>query len=182
MERAEDIELVERFQGGDERAFNEIVNRYKKKIYFLTLRMVNNPQDAEDLSQEVFIRAYKGLAKFQRESALFTWLYRIAVNHCINFNRKKRWTRFFSLEELKVEKGSSEQNPEEIMAAGEIMEEIKRTVARLPQKQRIVFILRQYENMHHKEIAAILGRNVGTVKANYFQAVHRLRRELKSKI
>ncbi len=149
------------------------MERYKKTVYYLSYRMVHDHEDASDLSQETFLKAYQGLRKFKRQSSFHTWLYRITVNLCINFLRKKR-SRYY----VELEKTHSVEYPDVLhkLEMEELQERISDAVNELPEKQRIAVILRIYHGLSHKEISSILGCSVGTVKANYFHALRNLRK------
>jgi RNA polymerase sigma-70 factor (ECF subfamily) len=174
-----DLALVERFKSGEEGAFNEIVRTYQKKVYFLCLRMVGTHEDAADLSQETFVRAYGALRKFDGRSALYTWLYRIAMNLCLNQTRKPRSLSLDDEEAQEVPAPSGQGDPEEAFRRSQISQAIARAVEGLPPRQKAVFILRTSQGLSHEEIAQAIHRSVGAVKATYFQAVRKLRESLK---
>jgi RNA polymerase sigma-70 factor, ECF subfamily len=168
-----DFELIDRALGGQHGAFEELVNRYKKSVYHLAYRMVRDYEDAADLSQETFLKTYQGLRKFKRRSSFHTWLYRITVNLCINYLRKKGQRTFVELDH-----DYTVQAPEvlEKLAMDELQDVVSEAVGRLPERQRVAVILRIYHGLSHKEISEILGCSVGTVKANYFHAIRNLRK------
>ncbi len=170
-----DFELIDRVLNGSPLSFEELVNRYKKSVYYLTYRMVHDREDAADLSQETFLKAYQGLQKFKRRSSFHTWLYRITINLCINHLRKKK-----SRQCIQLERTSSVKHPEiiEQLELEELQELVSDAVNELPEKQRAAVILRIYHGLSHKEISDILGCSVGTVKANYFHAIRNLRKLL----
>ncbi len=170
-----DLALVERFKAGDEGAFNEIVRTYQKKIYFLCYRMIAAHEDAADLSQETFVRAYGALKKFDGRSGLYTWLYRIAMNLCLNQVKKPRGLSLDAAEAQEVEAPPGQASPEEALHRSQLNQAIARAVEALPPRQKAVFILRTNEGLSHEEIARSIGRSVGAVKATYFQAVRKLR-------
>jgi len=174
-----DFELIDRTLGGNGDAFEELVNRYKKSVYHLTYRMVHDYEDAADLSQETFLKVYQGLLKFKRKSSFHTWLYRIAVNLCINYLRKKGNRQFVELDNI-----HTVQQPEVLnkLEMEELQDVVSHAVSQLPEKQRVSVILRIYHGLSHKEISDILGCSVGTVKANYFHAIRNLRKTFKSTI
>ncbi len=174
-----DFELIDRSLGGNRVAFEELVNRYKKSVYHLTYRMVHDYEDAADLSQETFLKAYQGLQKFKRRSSFHTWLYRISVNLCINYLRKKGNRQFVELDNV-----HTVQYPEVLdkLAMEELQDVVSKAVGKLPEKQRVAVILRIYHGLSHKEISDILGCSVGTVKANYFHAIRNLRKTFTSAI
>lgn len=174
----DDAGLVRRFKQGDETAFDEIVVRYQKRIYTAALRLVSDHDTACDLSQEAFIRAYGALKDFRENSSVFTWLYRIVINLCINHRRSQKIRRFVSLDSLRDVLVAQGADPQQDAGDHELGRAIARAVDSLPERQRMVFILRQYDGLQHDEIAGILGRSVGAIKASYFQAVRKLRREL----
>ncbi len=172
-----DFELIDRVLNGNRRSFEELVNRYKKTVYFLTYRMVHDHEDAADLSQDTFLKAYQGLHQFKRESSFHTWLYRISVNLCINHLRKKKSRQYVELETT-----HSVGHPEVLdhLKLEEVQERIGNAVNKLPEKQRAAVILRIYHGLSHKEISDILGCSVGTVKANYFHAIRNLQKFIKT--
>ncbi|MEW6685503.1 MAG: sigma-70 family RNA polymerase sigma factor [Candidatus Edwardsbacteria bacterium] len=177
MREETDVELIHRFKNGEEKAFDELVKRHQKKIYFLILRIVRHPEDAADLAQETFIRAYRSLMKFKEKSEFYTWLHKIAVNLSLNFKRRK------PLEEsLNTIHEMNEDILEEEINHKRRQEMIRKAVEKLPVKQRAVFVMHYYEEMPHQEIAEVMGRTVGSVKANYFQAVQKLRKMLQKVI
>lgn len=172
-----DLELVQKFQAGDETAFNQLVLRHQKRIFSLTYKMIRNQEEAEDLSQEVFVKAYHALKQFKRESSFFTWLYQIALNASINYSRSRRWKDLISIFEVK-EPEASWGNPAELLQADRTNQAIDQAVLSLPPQQRAVFVLRHYEELPYREIANLTGRTEGALKANYFQAVKKLQKKL----
>lgn len=181
----EDAILVAEFQRGNQAAFDELVNRYKKRVYGIAYRMTNNHEDALDLSQEAFIRVYKSISKFKGRSNFHTWLYRITVNLCINHLRNQSRQRHLPFDErIEVAGGRglvSEwwSNPRKALENKELQQDLTAAIDSLPPRQRTVFVLRQLEGLSHKEIAAILKCSVGGVKANLFQALRKLRDRLR---
>jgi RNA polymerase sigma-70 factor (ECF subfamily) len=170
-------ELVGRFKHGDEKAYNELANLFKQRIFNLVLKMVRNREDAMDLAQEAFVKAYHSLKDFREEASFSTWLYRIAVNLCLNFTQRDKFRSFILLEEVSQPVLSSE-SPLKDLEQKELNQAIDQAVLNLPSKQRAVFILRHYQELPHSEIAKILDKSEGTIKANYFQAVKKLRKSL----
>lgn len=172
-----DFELIDRVLSGNRLAFEELVNRYKKSVYYLTYRMVHDYEDAADLSQETFLKAYHGLKKFKKQSSFHTWLYRITINLCINHLRKKGNRRYVGLEKVH----HTVKNPDvlERLELEELQNTVNTAVKALPEKQRAAVILRIYHGLSHKEISHILGCSVGTVKANYFHAIRNLRKSIR---
>ncbi len=161
-------------QRGDTRAFDLLVERYQRGVYRLCYRYLNNHEDANDVAQEAFLRAYKAIGRFRGDSAFGTWMYRIAVNACLNFRAARRPPA----EEL------PEGLPDRGLAASERLERDERSslvraaVTRLPERQRATLILKVYHDLSHEEVARILGSTVGTVKANLFHALANLRKHV----
>ena len=172
--REEDREAIQACQRGEREAFDRLVERYQRDVYRLCFRYVNNHHDANDLAQEVFLRAYRAIAKFRGESAFSTWLYRIAVNTCLNF----RAARKLPAEELSEHLADGGRPVVEKIEEDERSVKVREAVARLPEKQRATLILKVYQDLTHEEVARILGSSVGTVKANLFHALVNLRKVL----
>ena len=174
-------ELVERFQNGEQEAFNELVNRYHGKVYNLVYKYVPNSETAKDLSQEIFIKAYRALPNFKRQSAFYSWLYRIAVNLCIDFIRQQKRGQTLSFDDLPTV-GNDEPAfndvsplPPDQLETKELGQIIGQAVQQLPPKQQHVFNLRYHDGLQLKEIAAQLDRSEGTIKAHLHHAHKRLR-------
>ncbi len=166
--------LLQAARSGDRAAFGRLVERHQQEIYRLCYRYVNDHDDAADVTQEVFLRAYRAIRSFRGESAFSTWLYRIAVNACQTFRASRR--PHDELKESSV-----------VSAGGEVLDRIERrerihavreAVARLPAKQRATLVLKVYQELTHEQVAEILGTSVGTAKANLFHALANLRRLL----
>ena len=180
MTHDDELMLVERFHAGDEQAFNILTLRYQEKIYWVVRRLITDHDEADDIVQDVFIRAYHSLKSFKGESSVYTWLYRIAVNLSLNELRRKTIRKTFSLEDSSYEQHSTDDDtPEEAMERSERSIMIKTAIERLPEKQKQVFVLRYYEEMPYEEIAKIVKTSVGGLKANYFHAVKKIGEYLK---
>ena len=167
-----DAELVERYLAGDMTAFDELMIRYERQIYRVCYRFVENRDDAMDLAQEVFIKAFEHLGSFRRESSLKTWLYRIAVNHCIN-HVKKHSQEFVEVTE---HIGSLPASVQSRLEDREQREQLRRLVKQLPPKQKAILELRINEQLSYEEIARISGRSISTIKASVFFALEKLRK------
>jgi RNA polymerase sigma-70 factor (ECF subfamily) len=165
-------DAVEACQRGERGAFDRLVVRYQREIYRLCYRYVNNHEDANDLTQEVFLRAWRGIGRFQGRSAFSTWLYRIAVNACLNFRAARRPPAQELPETLADPAAGATARVEKADEARRVRE----AVSRLPEKQRATLILKVYHDMTHQEVAQVLGSTVGTVKANFFHALGNLRK------
>jgi RNA polymerase sigma-70 factor (ECF subfamily) len=176
-----DIELVRDFQSGREQAFNQLVLRHRQGVFTTAAGILGNAQDADDVAQDVFIKVYTTIGDFRGESAFFTWLYRITVNLCLNHLRSRKTRQFIGVDELEGLLQASER-ADEPAAEKELAAKLHAAIAELPEKQRAVFILRYFQELPHADIAKIMDRDVGTIKANYFQAVRKLREKLGSYI
>jgi RNA polymerase sigma-70 factor (ECF subfamily) len=157
-------------------AFDVIVERHRRAVYLLCCRFVGNHEDASDLSQEVFLRAYRGLRRFRGQSSLGTWLYRICVNVCLNRVRQREPQSEPIEGRQHVDTRSA--SPSELMLREERSARVRAAIARLPPRQRAALILRVYHDMTHQEIAGVLGGSGGAAKANVFHALQGLRRLL----
>jgi RNA polymerase sigma-70 factor (ECF subfamily) len=168
--------LVEASLAGRAGAFDAIVERHRRPVYQLCYRFVGNHEDASDLSQDVFLRAYRGLRRFRGRSSLATWLYRIGVNVCLNRLSVKR-PQTESIEEQQHVDTRSESAPERVLRH-ERAARVRAAIAQLPRKQRATLVLRMYQELSHQEIADVLGSSVGAVKANFFHALSNLKKLL----
>jgi RNA polymerase sigma-70 factor (ECF subfamily) len=178
LQDADDGTLVAAFLEGHREAFDVIVARHQRNVYQLCYRFVNNHEDAADLAQDVFVRAFKGLKNFKGESSLGTWLYRVGVNACLNrVSVKKMDTE--PIDAAPRVDGRSIDPLAEIVR-GERAQVVRDAIKRLPPKQRATLVLRVYHELTHEQIAKILGSSVGAVKANFFHALGNLRRLLQT--
>jgi RNA polymerase sigma-70 factor, ECF subfamily len=171
--------LVEACLAGRVAAFDVIVDRHRRSVYQLCYRFVGNHEDASDLSQDVFLRAYRGLRSFRGHSSIATWLYRIGVNVCLN--RVTAKTPLGTLTEPIDDRqfvDARAESPSERMLKDERAARVRGAIGRLPRKQRATLILRMYHEMSHQEIADVLGSSVGAVKANFFHALGNLKKLL----
>jgi RNA polymerase sigma-70 factor (ECF subfamily) len=174
---ADDRVLVEACLAGRREAFDPIVERHQRQIYQLCYRFIGNHEDASDLAQEVFIRAYRGLRGFKGRSSFATWLYRIGINVCLNRVSLKapRPEPFDAANHA----DTRSERPDSELLRRERAAEVRAAIARLPRKQRATLILRVYHELPHEQIAIILGSSVGAVKANFFHALANLKKLLK---
>jgi RNA polymerase sigma-70 factor (ECF subfamily) len=180
-ETVSDNELVRRFKEGNEAAFSLIVGRYQQRLIQVARTVLGDEDEALDISQEAFIKAYFHLKTFREDSSLYTWLYRIVYNLCISHLRRKKIISFLSFNhhDEDEEFDSKEPDPGDVYERREIMDAINSAVDALPLKQRTVFTLRQMEGLTHGEIAKVMGITEGAVKASYFHAVRKLQTMLK---
>lgn len=175
-----DLLLLERFRRGEREAFDGIVARYRRDVYRIARRMTGNHDDADDVAQETFLRAYRSLARFRGDATLRTWLFRIALNLTINLGRSKSQRRpeKKDLERMADPTAPRGQDGELRLIVDERGRQVRAAVGRLAPRQRQVVILRIYEEMKFTEIATLLESPVGTVKANFFHAMNNLRKTL----
>jgi RNA polymerase sigma-70 factor, ECF subfamily len=173
---ADELTLVDACLNGRRDAFDVIVERHRRQVYQLCYRFVGNHEDASDLTQDVFIRAFRGLRGFKRQSSLGTWLYRIGVNVCLNRVAVK--TPAIEPIEAREHLDVRAERPDAMLLRSERAEVVRTAIARLPRKQRATLILRVYHELAHEEIANILGSSVGAVKANFFHALANLKKLL----
>lgn len=185
MEKRE-LLLIARAQKNDASAFREIVEKYKHLVYSFACDLTGNRHDAEDLCQEVFIKAYLSLAAFRAEAKLSSWLFKIAINTNINKKRKKALSAMRLIESFNDQKSEHDpfsaeaysQNPERSAQSRMIQDHLDRALDCLATRERAVFTLRHYQDLPLKEIAEILNIAEGTVKSLLFRALKRLRKEL----
>jgi len=173
-----DEELIKLVRTGEVEPYDELVRRYQIKIHDLCYKMVKNYDDARDVAQEVFLKAYRNINKFRGHSKFSTWLYRIAVNTSLNFIKRQRPTEEINEEILELPR----DNPVQRYKNKRIREEIYRAVGRLPNVQRTVFTLRALEEMPYQEISEILKKPLSTVKVDYHLAVKNLKNYLKGRL
>ena len=178
-------ELIIRTQRGEPEAFNPLVNKYRQKIYNLIYQRVHNRETAEDICQEVFLKAWKALPKFKGQSAFYSWLYKIAVNCCTDFLRKQNKQFVISWEELPSNAEEILQTTQIHPSLSQILEKkefeyiISEAVRQLPAGQRSVFYLRYAEELPIKDIASRLNRSEGTIKTHLHHAHRKLRNMLR---
>jgi RNA polymerase sigma-70 factor (ECF subfamily) len=172
-----DEALVKRFQTGDEGAFDELVERHRRRVYGLVCRMVGGPE-AEDLAQDVFLAAYRSLAGFRGESAFSTWLYRVAVHTCSHYLRRRR-LETTELDECEPDT-RRDRDPEQSALRRELCDRVHTAIDALPYKLRLVIVLRDLHGLSYEEIAAIVRCPIGTVRSRLHYATQRLATELRS--
>ncbi len=173
-----ETDIVKEYQNTkSERSATSFVRMYQQFVFATALRFTQNYDDADDISQEVFIKALNNLSSFKGESSIKTWLYRITTNMCITFKRKKSFVSLFSKDDKAEEFfniESNEMNPQQKLEGEEFTANFYRALSKLPEKQRETFALRYFDELPYEEISKLLGTSVGGLKANYFQAVKKL--------
>ncbi|MFC1526701.1 RNA polymerase sigma factor [Candidatus Latescibacterota bacterium] len=181
MEAQADIGLIAACQQGDARAFRRVFEIYRDRVFALCCHMAGNSDDAEDLTQEIFIQAFRNVGSFRAESAFGTWLYRIAANRCLAESRKRR-PRFRSVEEMaqqNVVPLAKGRNPEEQLVHKELLKRVEEAVAALPESQRLMFVLGTQMGMKYRDIGQIADCSEDAVKVRIHRARKRVRDALK---
>lgn len=170
-----DKELLMLFREPDtkERAFTSIIKKYQEKLYWHIRRMVVAHDDADDLLQNVFIRVWKGLENFREDSQLYTWLYRVATNECLSFLEQQKKKHTLSLSD--VESGlENKVKADDGFDSNKLEWKLQVAIQRLPEKQRLVFNMRYYDEMPYEEMSRVLETSEGALKASYHHAVKKI--------
>lgn len=160
-------EILEQVQGGDKSAYKMIVKRYMKQAYYTALGLVHNPQDAMDLSQEAFIKAFRNIKHFQVEKPFFPWFYRVMKNLCLDHLKKKRRIEEIPLDEARVIPEEREDR--------EMKEVLWKGIKELPVEQREIVLLRYFQSLSYREIAQVTGKPLGTVMSSLYYSKKRLK-------
>lgn len=171
----EDQELLEKFRVPESRnyAFNLLVRKYQQKIYWHIRKMVIDHDDTDDLTQETFIKVWQSLENFRGDAQLFTWIYRIATNECLNFLNKKKKRFFLPIHDVDAELlAKIDDNP--LLGGDEIQLKLQKALLKLPEKQRLVFNMKYFDDLKYEEIADITNTSVGALKASYHLAVKKI--------
>ncbi|MBI5731354.1 MAG: RNA polymerase sigma factor [Ignavibacteriales bacterium] len=169
-----DFELINRFLSGEEVAFNLIVKKYQKKIYWHARQMMGNHLDADEVTQEVLIVIYNKLKNFNFNSSLYTWIYKIVTTRSLNQIRRKQIKRFFSIDDKDEVELQDKHDIVEELDSKEKLEKVKKMLQKIPPKQRQIFIMRNFEDLSYEEISEITGKSIGGLKANYFHALKKV--------
>jgi len=181
-----DEELVARSRTGDMDSFNQLILRWERPIYALAYRVIGQEEDARDVAQETFLRAFRALPGFKGQAKFSSWIYRIALNLCRDWIRRKRRTPVsqmpedLDLSELAAERGASE-SVEDLVARRELSAVVEEVMALLPEEQRTAVILKEYHGMTFQEIADLQGCPLSTVKTRLYQGLSVLRKHLKDR-
>ncbi|MEP2023574.1 MAG: sigma-70 family RNA polymerase sigma factor [Reichenbachiella sp.] len=174
-----DQELIEKLSNEESRnfGFNMLVREYQERIYWHIRKMVIDHDDADDLVQDVFIKVWNNIHKFREDSSLYTWIYRIATNECLNFLKKKRTKFFLPINDVANELSTKldESSP---ISGEEIQMKLQKALLKLPDKQRLVFNMKYFEEMKFREIAEITKTSEGALKASYHLAVKKIEQNI----
>ncbi|MCS7018352.1 MAG: RNA polymerase sigma factor [Cytophagales bacterium] len=172
---AEDTDILSKFKQEESKnwAFDQLMRKYQQRIYMHIRKMVIDHNDADDLTQEVFVKVWHHLDTFREDAQLYTWLYRIASNECLNFLNKKRRRYFIPLYDVAKEL-ATKLDHQHGCTGEEIQLKLQKALLRLPDKQRLVFNLRYYDELTYEDIANITGTSVGALKASYHHAVKKI--------
>jgi RNA polymerase sigma-70 factor (ECF subfamily) len=176
-----DEELVERFQGGEASAFDTLVRRWERKLQGAIYRLVGPGEDVRDLSQETLLKAYRGLGTFKREARFSSWLYQIALNVCRDRMRRTRGRSYVSFDELSEggeTAGEAGPSALELIEARDLSRQVGAAVAALPEEQREVVVLKEYQGLTFLEIAETLDVPLSTVKTRLYRGLGQLRQQL----
>lgn len=184
-DKKEQPEWLERAKHNDMKAWEMLVSENEKMVYHIAYRMMQNEEEAKDISQEIFLKVYRNLQKFDEKSAFSTWLYRIAVNTCIDALRKKKGKDVISLEEHRQQHNDtvadSGETPEEHYLQKEKQRQVMETIQRLSPEHKAMILMRDMENMTYGEIAECLSLSLGTVKSRIVRAREQFKKEFLSK-
>ena len=174
MKNYDDVQLVEAHKHGNREAFNELVRRYQERIYWVVRRLVNSHDDSLDIAQDVFIRAFQNLEGFRGDAQFFTWIYKIAVNLSLNHIRKRKIRNLLHVDDFLEIIADNEFRPDIPLEKEQFSDILQKAIATLPTKQKAVFLMRYFDEMPYDEIAKVLNRTTGALKANYFHAVRKI--------
>ena len=181
MTREQEAQIVQQVLQGDVNAFEDLVTEYEKNVYSLTLRMTGNAEDAADMTQETFIKAYNSLSAFRGDSKFSVWLYRIATNVCLDFLRSRSRKPTVSLsmedddgEEVELDIADDSQSPERLLERGLTRDAVRRGLKALSAEYRQILLLREIQGLSYEEIGEAMGLEAGTVKSRIFRARKKL--------
>ncbi|MDF2455925.1 MAG: polymerase sigma factor [Cytophagaceae bacterium] len=176
----EDSEIIALFKEDKTKhyGFNLLVTKYQKKVYWLTRKMVVDHDDANDLTQNVFIKVWKNLDRFREDASLYTWIYRIASNECLNFIKKKKNVLFIPIYDLTKDL-HAKLDSSSLIDGDDISIRLQKAIITLPDKQRLVFNMKYFDELTYEEMSDVLGTSVGALKASYHHAVKKIEQHLK---
>jgi len=179
-----EVEIIQSIKSGNTEAFKILVEKYQTMVFRTAMGFVHSKQDAEDLTQEIFIKVFQSLGSFMEKSEFSTWLYRITINMSLNYVNRKKIERFFNLTNEKlqslIEKQDETVNPEQEMINNESDNLIRKAIDKLSEKQKTAFVLSKYENLTQREIADIMQTSEGAVEQHLLRAKINLQKKLSS--
>jgi RNA polymerase sigma factor (sigma-70 family) len=181
MVETDDKELLVQFKEERTRnaAFSLIIKKYQQRIYWHIRKMVIDHDDADDVTQNTFVKVWRNLDNFREDSQLYTWIYRIATNECLTFLKQKKAREMVSFDDLEFKMAESlESDP--LFSGDMIQKRLQKAILTLPEKQRLVFNMKYFDALKYEEMSEILGTSVGALKASYHHAVHKIETYLKS--
>lgn len=168
---------IQQVLAGDKEAYSHIINKYKNQLYATVLRMTRNPQDAQDFVQDAFIKVYRNLDKYKADGPFASWLYRVAINHCMDAFRKKQYSTVQV--EIDEEKVVNPNHPEIIFLKNEKSRQLERLVATLPNDERLIILLRYVNEVTYEEISEIMDIPISTVRNKLHRAKKKMRETVK---
>ncbi len=180
MKKLDDPVILERFKNGDTSAFKEIVIAYQDNIYELCFRMLGDRDNAQDAAQETFLKAYQGIGRFEPDASIYTWLYRIGVNTCIDYKRRSALESFFrrpfSSGDAIEQEPSDAPSPERLAESKQAAAALQKALGKLSHKLRAVIVMKEIEELSYEDIAKVLDISLGTVKSRISRAREELKR------
>lgn len=171
----DDNDILNLFRTNEQKAFSSLVIKYQERIYWHVRKMVVNHEDANDITQNIFIKVWKGLSKFKKESNLYTWIYRIATNETLNFINVNKNKVAQSIENILIEN----RKDDSFFSGDEIEVKLHKAIATLPEKQKLVFNMKYFDDLKYTEIVEIIGGSIGSLKASYHHAQKKIETFLK---
>lgn len=180
--RYSDRELLEMFRQDSGKnshyAFNLLVKQYQQRVYQHIRRIVIDHDDANDLVQNTFVKVWQNLSGFREDAQLFTWIYRIATNESLGFLKQKRRRFFLPIGDVEAELGQKIEQ-DSVLSSDQMQARLQKAILALPEKQRVVFNLRYFDEMKYEDMSAVLGTSVGALKASYHHAVSKIEKMLR---
>lgn len=177
----EDSRLLEEFrnEATRQRAFRLLIEKYQKRIYWHIRKMVIDHDDADDLTQETFVKVWHHLENFRSDAQLYTWIYKIATNECLGFLNKKRRRYFLPIHNVERDL-ERKLTTSDLIKGDEIQIKLQKAILKLPEKQRLVFNMKYFDEMKYEDMSEILGTSVGALKASYHLAVKKIEEYLQA--
>ncbi|MCB0397961.1 MAG: sigma-70 family RNA polymerase sigma factor [Flavobacteriales bacterium] len=175
MQTVDDKEIIALYllPGDQERAMRLLIDKYQRRLYHHIRHMVTDHDETDDILQEVFIKVWNGLATFRQEAQLFTWLYRIATNECLSHLRKRKY-QHVPVEEVSYQLSGNDDASAAAQSGEQIQQKLQAALTQLPEKQRLVFQMKYFDEMTYEDMSEILGTSVGALKASYHHAVKKI--------